>query len=64
LNFQKKTRRNIILIGIYEALSNLLEKQEKFKESLAYYKKLIEAKEEYLSNETISVSGIWKQQRE
>ncbi len=52
IEFSEKNKIKYNLIGIFEALSNLLEKQEKHKESLAYYKKLIQIKEEYLSNET------------
>lgn len=50
--FSKKNKIKYNLIGIYEALSNLLDKRENYKESLKYYKKLIQIKEEYLSNET------------
>jgi signal transduction histidine kinase len=50
--FSEKNKIKYNLIGIYEALTNLLEKKENYKESLFYLRKLIQIKEEYLSNET------------
>lgn len=49
-SLEKNIRYN--LIGIYDSLSTLLERQNKYKEALEYHKKLIATKEEYLSSET------------
>lgn len=52
IEFSERNGIKYNLIGIYEALSSLLEKQGNYKESLSHYKKLIQVKEEFLSNET------------
>lgn len=52
LDFSESNNVKYNLIGIYEALTSLLEKKENYKESLLYFKKLNKLKEEYLSNET------------
>lgn len=63
-------------IGIFEALSNLMEKKEDFKNALKYHKKLISIKEEYLNaesekrihtleqNQTVNILRIEKQNAE
>lgn len=52
IEFSERNDLKYNQIGIYEALSALMEKREHYQDALKYHKKLIEVKEEYLNAES------------
>ncbi len=50
--FSEQNNLKYNLIGIYDALSNLMEKKKNYKEALEYHKKLVQEKEAYLNAES------------
>ncbi len=52
IEFSEKNQLKYNLIGTYDALANLYEKNGNYKESLYYLRQLIRVKEEYLNNES------------